>query len=103
MSEIDLTRRNVRHHLIRARNERVAAGGPGFAEWPTTLFLNRVTLEELERDGDPEEVDTMDFEGETFMGIPIVQDPRLDNGVFAVTWAKKLPGEEHAPVSMPTA
>lgn len=86
-----VTRKNVRHLLVRRRNERIAVGGPTFDDWPTAMHVHPETLEDLLLDPDGQERNTIDFEGREFMRIPIVQDPSLEPGEFALRWARELP------------
>lgn len=85
-----LSRRTVRHLLLRRRNERVAQLRDD--RMPRRVSMNLRTLEELLTDSDPAEQWTLDFEGMEFMGIPVVVDPSLEVGVVAVDW----PGAELA-------
>lgn len=79
-----LTRRAVRHHLIRLRNARIAASRD--EAWPLRLHMHPLTLAELLMDGDPHERHVIDFEGKAFMRIPIVEDVRLAQGAVEVVW-----------------
>ena len=87
MVEEMLSRRTVRHRLIRARNERIAADQRATA-WPSTLYMSHETLTELLVDSDPAEQATLDFEGNRFLGIPITADDRLERGVVALQWSQ---------------
>lgn len=82
-----LSRKTVKHLLMRARNTRVIELRDD--RWPELMRVNQRTLEELLTDGDPLEVQTLDFEGNAFLGVPILIDPRLDNGQVAFDWPKK--------------
>lgn len=86
MSDV-LSRKTVRHQLIRARNARIAEHRDD--RWPMQLHMSTETLSELLLDGDPDEQHTLDFEGFEFMGIPIEYDARLDPGVVAIVWPAK--------------
>jgi hypothetical protein len=79
-----LTRRAVRHHLMRLRNARVAELRD--ERMPEHLTMHPDTLAELQMDGDRDEQHTLDFEGRQFMGIPLVTDDRLEVGDIAVAW-----------------
>jgi hypothetical protein len=91
-----LTRRNLRHALMRRRNERIAAAGPRYDEPPAELFLSPATREDLLKDGDPDEAKTIDFLGEMFCGVPLIEDGRLAKGQFVVRWGRLLPEEAAA-------
>jgi len=86
-----VTRSNVRHLLVRRRNERIALGGPTFDDWPLAIHMHSETLEDLLLDGDGTEAHTIDFEGREFMNIPIVEDDSLEPGEFALRWAREVP------------
>jgi hypothetical protein len=86
----ELTRKGLRHRLIRARNERVARRLPN--ELPALLLMHPATHDELLVDGDPSELFTMSMNGREFMGVPISHDPRLELGDITVVWPK--PAEE---------
>lgn len=80
-----LTRRGLRHALIRRRNARIA----GFRlddSWPLVLRMSSETRSAVLVDGDPAEQGTVDFEGRLFMGIPILVDEALGFGDVAVDW-----------------
>ena len=79
-----LTRRAVRHHLVRLRNTRIAELRD--TRWPIALMMHPATFEELLIDSDPAEHHTIDFEGTEFMGIPLITDERRPVGDIAVQW-----------------
>lgn len=86
-----MTRRELRHAILRARNQRVIAAGPD--GWqphlhasPVALALHPDDAAELRLDGDWAEAGALDFEGKAFMGVPITEDPQLERGTFTVTW-----------------
>lgn len=87
MTEL-LTRKAVRHAILRARNARVVADERD-ARMPLALHMHPNTLTELLVDSDPSERDTLDFEGLQIIGIPIQTDPRLEPGVFRLQWPVK--------------
>jgi hypothetical protein len=95
MSEEMLSRRSVRHSIMRARNARVAELGPlaGADVMPVMLTMHPLTLAELLMDSDAAEHHVIDFEGKAFMGIPIMEDDRMSIGSVAVRW----PVEHSAP------
>lgn len=80
----DVSRRNVRHALMRAHNRRV--GELRDDRWPLALHACRRTVDELLLDGDPAEAQTVDSLGMRFLGIPLEVDPRLAAGEFTVVW-----------------
>ena len=77
-------RRNVRHHLIRARNNRIAETRD--SSWPVLLTAHPATLDELLTDGDPAEAFTVDAFNNTIAGVPYQADARLQLGVFELVW-----------------
>jgi hypothetical protein len=79
-----LSRRAVRHELIRRRNERIVELRDD--SWPAHLLMHTYSLEDLRMDSDPAEAQTMDFEGKEFMNIPVITDDRLEHGEFRVAW-----------------
>ena len=79
-----LTRRGVRHALLRARNGRVVE--PRDDRWPVLLVMHPLTLAELLMDSDPDERRTIDFEGKAFMNIPLLEDPGMVVGEVAMRW-----------------
>lgn len=85
MSADELTRRGLRHTLIRRRNTRILAQvGDG---WPLLLRMSAETLSHVLVDDDPAEQHTVDFEGRVvFMGIPVLTDDTLPLGEVAVDW-----------------
>lgn len=83
MSE-PLTRRGLRHTLLRARNDRIAASRD--ESWPRLLVMSHLTLTELLVDDDPAEAFTVDFEGKRFMGILILADEETPYGDVVVEW-----------------
>lgn len=85
-----VTRKNLRHLLLRRRNERIAETRDD--QWPTVIYLHPETHAELLTDGDPHEQQTMDFVGGTFMRIPLVEDTRVAAGDFIVDWPPPLFG-----------
>jgi hypothetical protein len=86
-----VTRKNVRHLIVRRRNERIAAGGPDFDDWPVAIHMHPETRDDLLMDRDGHEQHTMDFEGSTFLRIPVVVDDTLAPGEFALRWAREVP------------
>jgi hypothetical protein len=81
----DSTRRELRHMLMRRRNERIAADRDA-AGMPRLLRMHDDTLTDLLLDPDPNETFTVDFEGKAFLGIPVLTDPRLERGTVEVDW-----------------
>lgn len=79
-----VTRREVRHGLLRAHNERVAASRD--LSWPTALVMHPLTREDVLIDDDPAEAHVVDFEGHAFMSIPVLTDDRLERGVVQLQW-----------------
>lgn len=84
-----VTRANVRHLVVRRRNERISAD-PRADDWPTAIHMHPETLADLLLDGDGREANTVDFEGREFMGFPIVEDGSLEPGEFALRWAREV-------------
>jgi hypothetical protein len=84
MTEDLLTRRNLRHHVMRRRNARIAETRD--QAMPLALRMNPDTLTELLLDGDPAEQHTLDFEGREFIGIPVLTDPAMGYGDIAIDW-----------------
>lgn len=82
-----LTRKAVRHALLRAHHARVAEDRD--ERWPLALHMHPDTLSELLVDGDPTEQWTLDFEGMQFCNVPITTDPRLTPGEVAIQWPAK--------------
>ncbi len=87
-----VTRKNVRHLIVRRRNERIAIGGPTFDDWPTAIHVHYDTLDDLLLDPDGQEHSTIDFEGSQFMRIPLITDPSLEPGEIALRWAREVAG-----------
>ncbi len=88
MSEVEggtLSRKELRHMLLRRRNERVMADRHALG-LPTLLVMHPHTAEELRLDNDPDERFTLDFEGREFMGIPILEDARVKLWRVEVRW-----------------
>lgn len=79
-----LTRRNVRHELIRRRNERIVADRDD--RWPLAIFMHPETVHEVLMDADPAEAHTLDFEGKFFMNVPLIGDERLAPGEVRLQW-----------------
>lgn len=82
-----VSRRALRHQLIRLRNARVAETQDD--RWPLLVLMHPDTLTELMVDGDREEQWTLEYllDGSTkFMGVPVVTDERLELGVFEIRW-----------------
>lgn len=79
-----LSRRSVRHALVRARNARVVADRD--ERYPLLLAMSNDTLSELLVDADPHEAHVLDFEGREFMGIPILTDDDLERGLVEIRW-----------------
>jgi hypothetical protein len=80
-----LSRRHVRHAIIRAVNARVAELRDD--RRPVLLVMARSTFDELLIDSDPNEQWTMDFEGRQFTGIPVaVAEVGLEPGVVQMRW-----------------
>lgn len=91
---IALTRRNLRHALIRHRNDRIARERTDDS-WPLLLRMRDETLTELLMDPDPGEARTFDFEGREFLGIPVLVDDQLAPGEIALDWPPvTVTGEE---------
>lgn len=92
MSDDMLSRRSVRHAIMRARNARVAELGPqGGDPMPLLLVMHPLTLAELLMDSDPAERHLIDFEGKAFMGVPILEDDRMSIGDVAIRWPAPRP------------
>jgi hypothetical protein len=85
-----VSRRALRHLILRRRNERIAAQRDD--QWPVTIYCHPETHADLLTDGDPLEQMTMDFLGGTFMRIPLLEDQRLAPGEFVVDWPPPLFG-----------
>ena len=86
--EVFLSRRAVRHELVRRRNERIADTRDD--RWPVAMFMHQDSLDELLIDSDPGgEVPLMDFEGKTFMGVPVITDSQLAHGEVRLQWPEK--------------
>jgi hypothetical protein len=81
----EVSRRALRHLLLRRRNERIAAD-PRAAVAVRLLRMHPDTWDDLRLDPDPLEADTVDFEGRTFCGVPVVGDLSLAAGVIEVDW-----------------
>lgn len=79
-----LTRRGVRHALVRARNTRVLQDRDD--RWPVLLVMHPLTMAELLMDSDPAERHVIDFEGKAFMDIPVLEDPGMAVGEVAMRW-----------------
>jgi hypothetical protein len=92
MGEVEVSRRAVRHELIRRRNERIAELRDD--RWPLMLYMHPRTLDELLMDPDPAEASVIDFEGREFMRIPLVGDPALEPGVFRLQWPEEVDLDE---------
>lgn len=84
-----LTRKAVRHRLVRLRNERIATTRDD--AWPLQMLMAHTTHEELLVDGDGGEQHTLDFEGRAFMNVPITVDDRLAHGVIQLVWPTPQP------------
>lgn len=89
MTDEYVSRRAVRHLIVRARNARIAAEERD-DRWPLQIVMAPSTLSELQVDGDPQEAHTLDFEGLEFMGIPLVADPEMLAGEFELRWPAPL-------------
>lgn len=87
-----VSRRAVRHELIRRRNERIAAVRDD--RWPVAIYLHPETRAEVLMDGDPAEASVVDFEGKEFMRIPLITDESLDRGVFRLQWPEEVDLDE---------
>ena len=83
MDEV-LSRKALRHMLVRRRNERIAELRDD--RWPLRLVMAPETLEELLVDSDPLEQRTLDFEGWEFAGIPLSTRAGMERGLVAVDW-----------------
>ena len=81
----EVSRRALRHLLLRRRNERIAAD-PQAAVAVRLLRMHPDTWDDLRLDPDPSERDTIDFEGRTFCGVPVAEDLSLAAGVVEVDW-----------------
>lgn len=84
MDDDVLSRKTVRHLLLRRRNERIATARDD--RMPSRLVMSHDTLAELLADSDPAEAWTLDFEGFEFMGVPIGVDHSLASGIVQVDW-----------------
>lgn len=91
MTEGELTRRGLRHTLIRRRNARIMESDDD--SWPLLLRMSSETLSTVLVDDDPAEQATVDFEGRVFMGIPVLTDDTLPLGEVAVGWPPVGVGE----------
>lgn len=78
-------RRELRHALMRRRNERIAADQHADG-MPVALVMAPTTREELLLDNDPAEAFAIDFEGREFLGIPLLEVDTLEHGVVEVRW-----------------
>jgi len=87
-----VSRRAVRHLVLRRRNERVAADRDD--RWPVLISVHPDTREELLIDSDPDELRTIDFEGHEFMGIPLQGDPSVEPGQIVLRWPAGAPDPE---------
>lgn len=84
MTDELMTRRGLRHSLIRRRNARIVEQR-GDA-WPVLLRMSSETLSQVLVDDDPAEQQTVDFEGRVFMGIAVLSDDTLPFGEVAIDW-----------------
>lgn len=82
-----LTRKAVRHAILRAHHTRVLEARD--ERWPLALHMHPDSLSELLVDGDPDEQHTLDFEGLELLRIPIVTDQRLAPGEVRIQWPAK--------------
>jgi hypothetical protein len=80
-----ISRRVLRHMLMRRRNERIAADRDADG-MPSSLRMGQESLDALLVDNDPGEQFAMDWLGKEFLRIPILVDPRLQAGVVEVDW-----------------
>lgn len=80
----ELTRKGLRHALLRRRNERILASHD--EAWPLLVRMHSETLSDLLVDDDPAEATTFDFEGARFMGIPVLGDDTMAHGAIALDW-----------------
>jgi len=92
MTDDLVSRRNLRHLIMRRRNERIAELRDD--RFPVEILMHRETLEDLRADGDPDEYATLDFEGTVFMGIAVqaqyTEDGGPGPGEFVVAWPPPL-------------
>lgn len=84
-----LSRRSLRHLLMRRRNERIRELRD--ERVPVVIVMGPETLDQLEIDGDPEEAWTLEsatVAGEVyrFCSIPVLVDTQLEVGIFEVRW-----------------
>ena len=88
---MDLTRKAVRHGILRAQRARAMRDPDAVGVLPVMLEMHPDTLAELLIDNDPDELRVLDFEGLEFMGIPIQANPARAHGDIAMRWptAKK--------------
>lgn len=84
-----VSRRELRHMILRRRNERVVANRHA-ALMPTVLRMHPETRYALLRDDDPNERWALDFEGDEFLGIPIFTDASLELWTVDVTWPEDV-------------
>lgn len=100
MTDEFLSRRTVRHALLRARNTRIAEFRDD--RMPRELHMHPDTLSELLVDGDPFERHLVDFEGKTLMGVVIVRDQSLPVGEVRIVWPP-VPGAAADPALLEEA
>lgn len=99
--EAVVSRRALRHHLLRLRNGRVAQLRDD--RLPVLITAHPDTISEVLMDSDPHERHTVDFEGKAFMGVPLLGDARLEAGVFEVRWPEGPPAGREAAGGPPAA
>lgn len=80
-----VSRRELRHALMRRRNERIAADRHADG-MPVVLRMHPDTAWALLADPDPNERFTVDDEGRTFLGIPIQTHPEVVLWAVEVDW-----------------
>ena len=84
-----LTRRELRHAIMRRRNARINESRDD--RLPVQITLHPDTWDDVRLDGDPAEQASVYFgDPDHFGGIPVQGNPRLPYGEIELTWPAPL-------------